>query len=97
MKRRTLKTIILWVSTAVVFAVIILFFDRDNYFDRVQTKREIEALRVQRDYYLHHISEDSTEIARLKTDNRYLEKYAREHFLMKRDSDVVYVLEPIKP
>ncbi len=94
MTRKTKRTIILWVSTAVVFAAIILFIDRNSYLDRAETKREIEALRIQRDYYLQRIREDSTEIARLRNDH-YLEKYAREHFMMKRDSDVVYVMEPL--
>ncbi len=84
---------LVWIITAVVFVVLILFFDRNNYLDRAETKREIRALRSQRDYYLKRIHDDSTEIERLKND-RYLEQYAREHFLMRRDSDVVYVLEP---
>lgn len=73
--------------------MLIIFVDRNNYLDRAETKREIEELRTQRDYYLKRISEDSIEIAKLRND-AYLEKYAREHFLMRRDSDVVYVLEP---
>ncbi len=92
MTRKTKRTIILWGATAVAFAVIILFVDRNSYLDRARTRREIEELRTQRDYYIRRIAEDSTETARLK-DDRYLEKYARENFLMKRDSDVVYVME----
>ncbi len=93
MTRKTKRTIILWVTTGVVFAAIILFVDRDSYIDRARTKHEIEALRTQHDYYMERIREDSIEIARLR-DDRYLEKYAREHLLMRRDSDVVYILEP---
>jgi cell division protein FtsB len=94
MTRKVLRTSILWISTAVAFAVIIIFIDRNSYLDRAATKREIESLRTQRDYYLQRIHEDSIEIARLRNDH-YLETYAREHFLMRRDSDVVYVLEPL--
>ncbi len=92
MDRKAQRRRILWILTAVAFVVVILFLDRNNYIDRAETKREIQQLQYQRDYYLSRIREDSIELERLK-DDRYLEQYAREHFLMRRDSDVVYVLE----
>jgi cell division protein FtsB len=80
----------------VLFVVLIVFFDRNNYVDRAQTKREIDSLRQQRDYYLRRIDEDSMEMVRLR-DDAYLEQYAREHFLMRRDSETVYVMERQSP
>lgn len=91
--KELLRHRILWIVTAVVFVAIIVFFDRNSYLDRAETKREIEALEARRDYYLQRIAEDSTVIERLKNDV-YLERYAREHFLMRRDSDHVYVMQP---
>ncbi len=85
----------LWLATIVVFVLLILFLDRNSYMDRREVKKEIEKLKAQRDYYLDRIREDSTVIEKLK-DDEYLEQYAREHFLMKRDSDVVYVLENLE-
>ena len=82
-------------ATIVVFVLLILFLDRNSYMDRREVKKEIEKLKAQRDYYLDRIREDSTVIEKLK-DDEYLEQYAREHFLMKRDSDVVYVLENLE-
>lgn len=75
-----------------VFVLLVLFLDRNSYMDRRKVREEIEQLKTRRDYYLDRIREDSTVIEKLK-DNEYLEQYAREHFLMKRDSEVVYVLE----
>lgn len=89
---KILKSKRLWILTIVVFILLIVFFDRNSYMDRRQVKEEIGKLKAQRDYYLDRIREDSTVIEKL-TDDDYLEQYAREHFLMKRDSDVVYVLE----
>ena len=78
--------------TMLVFVLLVLFLDRNSYMDRRKVREEIEQLKTRRDYYLDRIREDSTVIEKLK-DNEYLEQYAREHFLMKRDSEVVYVLE----
>ena len=97
MANKILKSKKLWILTLVVFVLLVVFFDRNSFMDRAEIKEEIEVLKTQRDYYLERIREDSTEIEKLK-DNDYLEQYAREHFLMKRDSDVVYVLEnPVVP
>ena len=83
----------LWIVTIVFFVVLLLFFDRNNFMDRAQIKRDIVDLKEKRDYYLQRIAEDSAVIEMLKDDD-YLEQYAREHYLMKRDSDVVYIMEP---
>lgn len=72
--------------------VLILVFDRHSFIGRQELKKDIKMLQNQRDYYLERIREDSMVIEKLR-DNDYLEQYAREHFLMKRDSDIVYVLE----
>ena len=50
-----------------------------------------KALEEQRDYYLQKIAEDSTILENLK-DDRYLEQYAREHYLMKRKDETIYLL-----
>ena len=91
--RKILKSRRLWIITVVGFALLLLFFDRNSFMDRREVRREIEELKVQKNYYLERIREDSTLLEKLKDDD-FLEQYAREHFLMKRDGDVVYVLEP---
>lgn len=89
---KILKHSILWIVIAVIFIAFVFFIGSSNYIDRTRIKQEIRELRTRRDYYIERIREDSLEIEKLR-DDRYLEQYAREHFLMRRDSDVVYVLE----
>ena len=83
----------MWLLTAVAFILFVVFFDRNSFVEQAKLKDENKELKAQRDYYLERIAQDSAEIVKLEDDG-YLEKYAREHFLMKRDSDVVYVMEP---
>lgn len=78
--------------TIIVFVLLLTFFDRNNFLDRIKLKQQIRELEEQRDYYLERIAEDSTIIERLK-DNDYLEQFAREKYLMKEDGDVVFIIE----
>lgn len=89
---KVLKKRVLWIVTIVFFVLLVTVIDRNSFVDRAEVKEEIVKLRAQRDYYLDRIREDSTLLEKLK-DNDFLEQYARENFLMKRDSDVVYILE----
>jgi len=78
----------LWILTLAVFVLLV----RDSIANRRAVRNEIETLRMRRDYYLERIREDSTVIEKLRDDD-FLEQYAREHFLMRRDDETVYVLE----
>ena len=74
----------LWLITIAVFILVITVFDKNNL---------IEAWRLkQKDYYQNKITEDSTILENLK-DDRFLEQYAREHYLMKREDETIYLLK----
>lgn len=91
MANRIVKDRRLWILTMAVFVLLLLFFDRNNVMDRIRLKNRIKELEVQRDYYLERIREDSIVIERLKDDD-FLEKYAREHYLMKKEDDEVFII-----
>lgn len=92
MASKIIKRRVLWIVTIVAFVLLVTVLDRNSFIDRAEVREEIVKLKAQRDYYLEKIEQDSTILEKLK-DNGFIEKYAREHFLMKRDSDVVYILE----
>ncbi len=78
--------------TIILFVIFIAFFDPGrNLIDRMRLKEEIKELEGQRDYYQQKIISDSTLIENLKDDD-FLEQYAREKYLMKREGDVVYIV-----
>ena len=82
----------LWLITIAVFLLLITVFDRNNLLDRWKLKQQIRELERQRTYYLEKIAEDSTLIERLKND-AFLEQYAREHYLMKRQGETIYIIK----
>lgn len=89
---KILKDRRLWIVTIILFVIFVAFFDPGrNLIDRMRLKEDIHELREQRDYYLEKITADSTLIENLKSDD-FLEQYAREKYLMKRDGDVVYIV-----
>ena len=89
---KILKDRRLWIITIIVFVIFIAFFDPGrNLIDRMRLKEDIKALEQQKEYYLEKIAADSAMIENLKDDD-FLEQYAREKYLMKREGDVVYIV-----
>ena len=80
----------LWLISIVVFGLLIVF-DKNNLIEAWRLKQKINALEVQETYYRQKIAEDSTVLENLKND-RYLEQYAREHYLMKRKEETIYLV-----
>lgn len=81
----------LWLIGIVVFGLLIVVFDKNNLIEAWRLKQKINALEVQETYYRQKIAEDSTVLENLKND-RYLEQYAREHYLMKRKEETIYLV-----
>ena len=81
----------LWIISIAVFVLLILVFDKNNLMEVWRLKQKNKALEEQRDYYLQKIAGDSTILENLK-DDRYPEQYAREHYLMKRKDETIYLL-----
>lgn len=74
------------------FVAWVTFFDRNNYIDIRELDARIKEMEQERDYYKSKITEDSTVVAGL-ADSAYLEKYAREHFFMKRAGEKMYLIK----
>ena len=82
----------LWLITISVFILVITVFDKNNLIEAWRLKQKINELETQKDYYQNKITEDSTILENLK-DDRFLEQYAREHYLMKREDETIYLLK----
>ncbi len=82
----------IFILSTLLFVVWIVFFDRNNLLDSTALDQRIEELEQERTYYLEKIRQDSAVIAGLK-DSAFLERYAREHFLMHRPGEEVYLID----
>ncbi len=90
--QKILKDQRLWVISIVIFVLLIAVFDKNNLIEAWRLKQDLNELEAQKAYYQEKITQDSTLLEELK-DDAFLERYAREHYLMKRDGEVIYVLK----
>ena len=69
-----------------------LFLDNYSYMDQRVLNKQIDELQDNKKYYQDEIRKDKENIKLLK--NQYqVEKYAREKYYMKKDSEDVYIVE----
>jgi cell division protein FtsB len=76
-----------------VFAVIMLFTDHNNIFEQMDRKRELKEMQTKKAYYEKEIEKTKKELADLSNNSAAIERYAREKFLMKRDSEDIFVVD----
>ncbi len=81
------------IAATAVFAVLFIFLDNSSLQDKRELDRKLEQAIRQRDSLAAQIASDSTIIRRIETDDNYLERYAREHFFMKRPLEDVFIME----
>lgn len=81
-----------YVWVLLFFCSWMLFLDNYSYFDHRILDNEIEGLENNRTYYQDEIRKDKENIRQLKNPDQ-VEKYAREKYYMKKDSEDIYLIE----
>jgi cell division protein DivIC len=75
-----------------IFAVLMLFFDRNDVFTQRERKKQLEDLQLSKQYYSDRISAERKELQQLKSNPATLEKFAREKYLMKKDDEDLFIV-----
>lgn len=86
------KKVLLCLIIFSAFFIYMLFFDSFNIIDRVKNTRKIKQLEKEIEYYNNLIENDKQRIHELQSDDRNLEKFAREQFLMKKDNEDIFIV-----
>ena len=81
-----------YLLTGVAFLVLMLFIDRNNLISQYKLRKELSGLRKELQFYRDQAKMDSTELSRLLGDSLELEKLGREKYMMKRDSEDIYII-----
>ncbi|HLG03599.1 MAG TPA: septum formation initiator family protein [Bacteroidia bacterium] len=81
-----------YVLTVLALAAWLLFFDRNDLFSQYERHEQVKKLENEVNYFRSEIEEDKREMKELQSDPKLLEKFAREHYLMKRDSEDIYLI-----
>ena len=75
-----------------IFIVWMIFFDANDLISQYKMSSQLNDLENEREYYQQKIIEVKAEQDALLKDKVKLEKFAREHYLMKKPTEDIYIL-----
>ena len=84
----------IYVLTLIAFIIWMTFFDANSWLIHGDLNNEIKDLDSKIEFYNSEIAKDKKEINILNSTNG-VEKYAREHYKMKKDNEVIYIIEDL--
>lgn len=67
-------------------------FDSNNFIELIRLSSDISDLREKRAYYKSEINNARKTEKELFSNNRNLEKFAREKYLMKKDNEDLFII-----
>jgi cell division protein DivIC len=76
----------------VSFLVWMTFLDSNDLVSRVRMNARLSALEDEKEYYMEKIAEVEKDRTELMTNKELLEKFAREKYLMKKETEDVFVI-----
>jgi len=76
----------------ILFILWLLIFDSNDLFTQRTLSNKKEELEKSKEFYEDKILEVKNDREALLTDDEQLEKLAREKYLMKKDSEDVYII-----
>ncbi|MBS1616762.1 MAG: septum formation initiator family protein [Bacteroidetes bacterium] len=80
--------------TALAFVVFMTFFDQNDWFSQRDRKAQLEEINGNISFLNRRIDTLNGDYEALRHDPAALERYAREHYRMKRDSEDLFIVEP---
>lgn len=79
--------------TGGIFVVWMLFFDKNDLLTQFHLKSQLNDMVAQRDFYKEKTDVVEQERNELLHNNKLLEKFAREKYWMKKETEDVYIIE----
>lgn len=83
-----------YLLTGIFFVVWMLFFDPKDILSGVERKAKLNELQSSELHLKHLISESRQELQLLKHNAASIEKYAREKYMMKKDNEDLFIVNP---
>jgi cell division protein DivIC len=70
-----------------------LFLDSNDLISRFKMTTKLGSLENEKEFYLEKIEEVEKDRAELMTNKELLEKFAREKYLMKKETEDIFIIE----
>jgi len=77
----------------VLFAVFVTFFDNHSLIHRWGTHQKIVEMEKELKFYQDDIKASKQKKNELQSSRENLEKFAREHYFMKKESEDIYIIK----
>jgi cell division protein FtsB len=77
----------------ILFFVWIVFIDSNNLINKIIHLKQVHKLEKDIIFYEEKIKEERAKLEELQSNPANLEKFAREHFLMKKDNEDIFIIE----
>ena len=69
------------------------FLDSNDFISRFKMGAKLRSLENEKEYYLEKISEVEKDRKELMTNKELLEKFAREKYLMKKETEDIFIIQ----
>ena len=77
----------------IAFVLIITLFDKYNLRNLRKMNKELDEMNLSKQQFDKEYYHDSVTLHKLQTDPDFREKYAREHYYMKRPNEDLYIIQ----
>ncbi len=74
------------------FILLLFFSDKNNVLDQYKMHKQYNKVKTEHRYYQKQIEDARRQYNELFSNDKNLEKFAREKYLMKRDDEDVFVI-----
>ncbi len=80
-----------YILTLGFFVLWLGLFDKNSIITNIQNRNKLNKLKQEKEFWIDKITKDSTSLYELKTDDKNLEKYARQQYLMHKPNEEVFL------
>jgi cell division protein DivIC len=81
-----------YVVTGLLFFIWLLLLDSNDLISRFKMTAKVSSLENEKEFYLEKISEVEKDRKELLTNKELLEKFAREKYLMKKETEDIFII-----
>ena len=81
-----------YVVASILFMIWVTFINDIDLIFIMKSKSELNEMKEQLDYYEEQNQQTSESLAEITSDKNTLERFAREHYFMKRSNEDIFVI-----
>lgn len=85
-----------YIIATLIFAFIIIFIDQYNIFFQIKNFKKRNEAKNKVEFYENEIEKQQEILHNLHKDSVLMERIAREKYMMKRDNEVIYLIQEDK-